>query len=96
MKKTMKKYKTTHAEQIQNLKKIEGQVRGLQRMVDEGRYCVDIITQIHSVIGALRRVESGIFCKHLKGCVAGAGASRPALDRKIDEIIVIFDQYKKI
>src|SRR3989338_7031047 len=64
--------KNTHIEQIAFLKKIEGQVRGVQKMVEEGRYCVDIITQVHSAIGALYRVEEQILKKHLNHCVANA------------------------
>jgi DNA-binding FrmR family transcriptional regulator len=49
---------TTHEEQLVFLKKIEGQVRGIQKMIKEKRYCVDILTQLHSIIGAISRVEN--------------------------------------
>jgi DNA-binding FrmR family transcriptional regulator len=80
---------TTHEEQLQFLSKIEGQIRGLQRMIEEKRYCVDIITQIRSVIGALRNVEDGIFRKHLEGCVINAlkGKSEAEKQKKIAEIV---------
>jgi DNA-binding FrmR family transcriptional regulator len=81
--------KTTHNEQIEYLKKIEGQIRGIQKMIEEGRYCVDIITQVHSIIGALYRVESQILKKHIDGCVVGAfkGKSDAEKRKKIDEVI---------
>lgn len=63
---------TTHEEQLVYLKKIEGQVRGIQKMIEDKRYCVDIVVQLHSAIGALYRVENEIFKKHLDGCVASA------------------------
>ncbi len=88
---------TRHNEQLQFLKKIEGQVAGLQRMIEEKRYCVDILTQIRSVIGALHRVEGEIFRKHLDGCVADAlkGASEAEKQKKIDEVIELLDRFRK-
>jgi CsoR family transcriptional regulator, copper-sensing transcriptional repressor len=93
----MKKVKTIHQEQVVALKKIEGQVRGIQRMIEEGVYCVDILTQLHAVIGAMKRVESEVLKKHLKGCVAGAVKNRDHADarEKIDEIIMLLDRFKK-
>lgn len=92
------KNKTTHEEQLQYLRKIEGQVRGLQRMIEEGQYCVDILTQVHSVIGALSRVEDEILKKHLDGCVAGAlkGKSDADKQQKIDEIVGLIARFRKV
>ncbi len=89
--------KTTHIEQVAFLKKIEGQVRGVQKMVEEGRYCVDIITQVHSVIGALYRVEDQIFKKHLDNCVANAlkGSSEKQKQEKINEIMELIARFRK-
>ncbi|MEK9148464.1 MAG: metal-sensitive transcriptional regulator [Candidatus Desantisbacteria bacterium] len=80
---------TTHEEQLQFLKKIEGQVRGVQRMIEEKRYCVDILTQIRSIIGALYRVENEILKRHLEGCVVSAlrGESEVEKQKKIDEVM---------
>ena len=80
---------TTHIEQLVSLKKIEGQVRGIGRMIEEKKYCVDIITQISSIVGALRRVENEIFKKHLEGCVAKAlkGRSEREKGEKISEVV---------
>ncbi len=88
---------TTHEEQLEFLKKIEGQIRGVQKMVEDGRYCVDIITQIHSVIGALYRVENEVFRKHVNGCVVGAfkGKSETDKQKKIDEIIELVSRFRK-
>ena len=90
-------YPTTHEEQLQFLKKIEGQVRGLQRMIQEKKYCVDIITQIHSVIGALYRVENEVFKKHIDGCVVSAlkGKSEAEKQKKIDEIVGLIARFRK-
>ncbi len=87
---------TTHEEQLEFLKKIEGQVRGIQRMVEEKRYCVDIITQIHSVMGALQRVKEEIFKKHIEGCVVNAlrGKSEIEKQKKISEVVELVSRLK--
>jgi DNA-binding FrmR family transcriptional regulator len=73
------------------LSRIEGQVRGLSRMVDEGRYCIDIVTQISAVRAALRRAEEEILRDHVSHCVEHAIASGNKSDqrKKISEIIEI-------
>lgn len=88
---------TTHEVQLAFLKKIEGQVRGIQKMIEGGRYCVDIITQVHSAIGALYRVEDNIFKKHLDTCVANAlkGKSDKEKQAKIDEIMELIARFRK-
>lgn len=87
----------SHQEQLVFLKKIEGQVRGLQKMIEEKRYCVDIITQIHSAIGALYRVEDEVFKKHLDGCVVNAlrGKSEREKQAKIQEIMELISRFRK-
>ena len=89
--------KTTHSEQLIFLKKIEGQVRGVQKMIEEGRDCVDVVTQVHSVIGALYRVEDQIFKKHLDNCVANAlkGSSEKEKQKKINEIMELIARFRK-
>lgn len=71
------------------LKRIEGQVGGLLRMVDEDRYCVDILTQINAVRAALHKVEAVILRDHVSHCVADAFASGDSNDRqhKVEELI---------
>jgi DNA-binding FrmR family transcriptional regulator len=74
------------------LSRIEGQVRGLARMVEEDRYCIDIITQITAVRAALRRVEEEILHDHVSHCVEHAIASGDKDDqrRKITELMEVF------
>lgn len=88
---------TTHEKQLEYLKKIEGQVRGIQGMIEEKRYCVDILTQIHSIIGALYRVENEILGKHIEGCVVQSfkGKSEKNKQEKIDEIIGLVSKFRK-
>jgi CsoR family transcriptional regulator, copper-sensing transcriptional repressor len=71
------------------LVRIEGQVRGLSKMVDEDRYCIDIVTQISAVRAALRRVEEEVLRDHVAHCVEHAIASGNKADQreKIAELI---------
>ncbi len=77
------------ASTLKRLKRIEGQVRGLARMVDEDRYCIDIVTQITAVRAALRKVEEEVLRDHVAHCVEGAIASGNRGDqrRKIAELM---------
>ncbi len=88
---------TTHQEQLEFLKKIEGQVRGVQKMIQDKRYCIDIITQIHSIIGALHKVEDEIFKKHIDGCVISAlrGRSEAEKQKKIAEVVELISRFRK-
>ena len=97
MKSNKKKQITTHAGQLISLRKIEGQIRGVQKMIEEERYCVDILTQLHSIVGAILRVESEILRKHLEGCVAHAlgGKSEVEKHKKIKEIIDLVTKFRK-
>ena len=71
------------------LKRIEGQVGGLQRMVAEERYCVDLLTQIDAVRAALHKVEEQVLRDHVSHCVAGAFASGDVVEQrhKVEELI---------
>lgn len=71
------------------LRRIEGQVRGLLRMVDEDRYCVDILTQIDAVRAALHKVEEQVLQDHVSHCVASAFASGDPVEQrhKVEELV---------
>ena len=73
------------------LNRIEGQVRGLSKMVDEDRYCIDIITQISAVRAALRRVEEEVLKDHVAHCVEHAITSGDKGDqrKKIAELMTV-------
>jgi len=94
----MKKHKhPDHASQIIALKRIEGQIRGIQKMIESRKYCVDILYQTHAVIGALVRVEDNILHKHLVNCVAQAvkGKSVREKNKKLDEIDMLIRRFRK-
>ena len=82
---------------LKRLSRIEGQVRGLSRMVTEDRYCIDIITQISAIRAALRRAEEEILRDHVSHCVEGAIASGNKTDQrqKISEIIEVLGRAER-
>ena len=84
-----KPHATTHDETLHRLRRIAGQVQGIQRMIDERKYCIDILTQIQAARSALRAVELQILKKHVDHCVrdAFASGSPAAADQKMDELL---------
>jgi DNA-binding FrmR family transcriptional regulator len=82
---------------LDRLKRIEGQIRGIQKMIEEDRYCIEILTQLTSVVAALKGVEDVIMEKHLETCVAEAmqfGSEREKQE-KINEIMDILSKFRK-
>jgi DNA-binding FrmR family transcriptional regulator len=77
------------------LKRIAGQVAGIQRMLDEDRYCVDILLQISAIQGALGEVGRVVLANHVQTCLADALKSGSAKERKakLDELMDIFSRY---
>ena len=84
----------SHEDQLVRLKKVEGQVRGIQTMIEERRYCMDLLSQTRAVTGAMRKIESGILESHLKHCVNDAISAKSSEEAalKIKEIIRIFEK----
>jgi DNA-binding FrmR family transcriptional regulator len=79
---------------LNRLNRIEGQVRGVARMVDEDRYCIDVVTQIEAVRAALARVESELLKGHLSHCIEGAIVSGDAGEqrKKAAELIQLLER----
>ena len=84
-----------HTEQLTRLRRIEGQVGGLVRMVEEERYCVDILTQVRAVRAALKKVEDAVVRTHVEHCVAQAARSGTEAERrtKIDELLDVLGRF---
>jgi DNA-binding FrmR family transcriptional regulator len=82
-------HEATRKSVIARLKRIGGQVGGLARMVDEDRYCVDVLTQINAVRAALHKVERQILEDHVAHCVADAFAAGDAVEQhhKVHELV---------
>lgn len=79
---------------INRLKRIEGQVRGIQKMVEEDRYCVDILVQISAINAALKKVGFGVAERHVKHCVSDAVKSGQGTEA-IDELLGVMKQFSK-
>jgi len=80
--------------QLARLSRIEGQVRGVARMIEQERYCIDVLTQIRAVRAALDKVEQETLSDHLQHCVAHAfhGGSERERQIKIEELIEVLDK----
>ncbi|MDZ5610007.1 metal-sensing transcriptional repressor [Bacillus pseudomycoides] len=91
---------TTHRsdkekEQIMNrLKRIEGQVRGIQNMIENDRYCVDILVQISAINAAMKKVGLGILKNHTNHCVSSAIKDGNG-DEAIEELMTVFERFSK-
>jgi DNA-binding FrmR family transcriptional regulator len=77
------------------LRRIEGQVQGLQRMLAADAYCVDILLQVSAVQGALEQVQKLLLGRHIESCVADAlrSGSRTERQRKVDELLEVFSRF---
>ena len=77
------------------LRRIEGQVQGLQRMIAADAYCVDVLLQISAVRGALEQVQKLLLGGHIESCVANAlrSGSRTERQRKLDELLDVFSRF---
>lgn len=86
---------SNHKEVLDRLRRIEGQVRGVQKMVEEERYCIEILTVLRSVVAALGKVEEVILRRHLETCVSQAmrSGSEREQDEKIDEVMQVLSQF---
>jgi DNA-binding FrmR family transcriptional regulator len=79
-------YITRKDDYTRRLRRIEGQARGLQRMVEEDKYCIDILTQVSAMTSALQAVALGLLDDHLHHCVVDAAAAGgPEADQKLEE-----------
>ena len=79
------------------LKTVRGQLDGIIRMIEEDRYCIDILTQLDAVSGAVRKVAANILQRHLRSCVHDslASGSPDDRDRRIEEIVDILGRLRK-
>jgi len=77
---------------LKNLNRIEGQVRGIAKMIEEDRYCIDVVTQIEAARAALARIESDLLRQHLGHCVHRAMNSKNASEQEkvIEELVGVF------
>ena len=84
--------KATSDKALKNLNRVEGQIRGIAKMVEADRYCIDVVTQIEAARAALARIESDLLRQHLGHCVHRAMNSKnaPEQEKVIEELVSVF------
>jgi DNA-binding FrmR family transcriptional regulator len=88
------KYAGQKDELLKRLRRVEGQVRGIARMIDEDKYCVDVLNQIAAVNAALDKVGMALLSDHIRGCVTEAVASDGGAE-KVDELVDVVGRFIK-
>ena len=85
-----------HKNNLVALRRIEGQIRGVQKMIGDRKYCIDILNQIQAVKGALARIEENILKKHLESCVSEAikGTCEEEKQQKMDEVLKLLQRMR--
>ncbi len=90
-------YDMSRDDLLKRLRRIEGQVRGVAQMVEQDRYCIDVLTQISAATKALQSVAVGMFDGHLRHCVAGAvAAGGREADEKLTEATAAVERLLKL
>ena len=80
-------YTPTKDQLLKRLRRIEGQVRGIQKMVDEDRYCIDVLQQMSAAQAALDKVALGLLTDHVNHCMAAGAADEERLQEMTDEMM---------
>lgn len=93
MKKSPNSYAADKEHLLRRLSRIEGQIRGVSRMIEEERYCVDVLQQIASLQAAADAVAMILLENHVKGCVADG--LRSGNDERVDEVVTVIRKYLK-
>ena len=78
---------------LSRLRKVEGQVRGVQRMIEQDSYCIDVLTQVSAVVSAMEKVGIKLLRDHIRGCVADALKSGDAADARVDEVVRVVERF---
>ena len=79
---------------LRSLSRIEGQVRGVARMVEEDQYCIDVLTQLSAVIAASRRVGLLVLEDHIRGCVVGSSPDQK--EHVLDELSEAIERFTRV
>lgn len=90
----MRSYDSSKDDLIRRLKKIEGQVKGIQRMIDDDKYCMDILVQIAAARAAMTKVGTIMLEQHTRGCIKGALESDRG-DDMIEELVNIMSKFMR-
>ncbi len=80
---------------VNRLKRMEGQLRGIRKMVENGEYCVDVLNQLSSIMAATQKVATIIMKDHIKGCVRDALTRNENSEEKVDELVSVVEKFTK-
>ena len=83
-----------HKDDIPRLNRISGQLEGVKKMIEEGRYCPEILSQLRAVRSAVKAVETRILERHLKHCVTESFRTNKGNEEKIAELVALFNRYE--
>ncbi len=89
----MASYSKDKKEILVRLRRMEGQLRGIQRMVEEEKYCVDVLNQLSSVIAATKKVAAIILQDHIQGCIRDALTRNEQSDEYMDELLTVIERF---
>jgi CsoR family transcriptional regulator, copper-sensing transcriptional repressor len=84
---TTRGYSASKDQLLKRLRRVEGQVRGIERMVEDERYCIDVLTQISAVQAALDKIALGLLDGHARHCLAGEGSGPKGAPAQADELM---------
>ena len=77
-----------HSDKLSHIKRIEGQVRGISKMIEEKRYCIDILNQLKAIRKSINSVENKILKTHLKSCISDTLKDENSFDEKVEELVL--------
>jgi DNA-binding FrmR family transcriptional regulator len=88
-------YKEDTRDVVVRLKRMEGQLKGIRRMVENGEYCVDVLNQLSSIMAAAQKVANIIMKDHIKGCVRDALTRSENSEQKVEELVSVVEKFTK-
>jgi DNA-binding FrmR family transcriptional regulator len=88
-------YMDDKREILVRLRRMQGQLKGIQKMVEEDKYCVDVLNQLSSIIAATQKVANIIMKDHIKGCVRDALTRNENSDEYVNELVSVVDRFTK-
>jgi DNA-binding FrmR family transcriptional regulator len=92
----MPSYVKDKREVLVRLRKMEGQLKGIQKMIEQDKYCIDVLNQLSSIIAATQKVATIIMKDHIQGCVRDAIAHDDHSDEHVNELISVVERFSKI
>lgn len=91
----MPSYNSDKRQILLRLRRMEGQLKGIQKMVEQDKYCVEVLNQLSSIIAATQKVATIIMTDHIKGCVREALTSGEKSEERVDELVNVVERFAK-